>query len=270
MSEPLLSALIRCRDEERGIGRLIDALRAQTISNEIEIVVVDAGSRDGTLVEVRRRGLKPIEIGVDEFSYGRALNIAAAVARAPLCVAISAHALPPDEHWAARVVAAFEDERIACACGERVAPALRPLNGPLLQDLAHAEHHPFYGYSNSAGGFRRDLWARRPFDERLAASEDKEWAWYWLREGLLVRLDPALAVYHSHLDEGPLRTFRRTRGDVAAIRRFRVLDPLPLRDVIAEWWYGPHLHRSTLRARLDPRRMALLAGKYVGLQKYER
>ena len=54
MSRPQLSALIRCRDEVRGIGPLIDALRDQTISDSIEIVVVDSGSRDGTLEEVRR------------------------------------------------------------------------------------------------------------------------------------------------------------------------------------------------------------------------
>ena len=54
------------------------------------------------------------------------------------------------------------------------------------------------------------------FDEALGPGEDKEWAWHWLCEGLCVRLDPALAVHHSHADEGPLPTFRRTRGDVSS------------------------------------------------------
>lgn len=266
MSAPLLSALIRCRDERRGIGRLIDALRGQTVAGRLEIVVIDSGSRDGSLEEARRRAVEPLEIAPASFSYGRALNLAAGAAAAPLCVAISAHTLPPDPGWAARMVAAFEDPRVACAFGERVGPDLRPLAGPLLQDRAHAERHPFYGYSNSAGGFRRELWRARPFDEELAASEDKEWAWHWLGEGWLVRLDPALAVEHSHRDEGPLRTFRRARGDFAAQRRFREVEPPPLRALLAEWWRGPHAHSSALRARLDPRRLAMLAGKYAGLR----
>jgi glycosyltransferase involved in cell wall biosynthesis len=257
---------VRCRDEVRGIGPLIDALRQQTLSNSIEIVIVDSGSQDGTVEEVRRRGLEPLCIPPEEFTYGRALNLAAARASAPLCVAISGHARPLDAGWASRMVAAFDDPRVACAFGETVEPDLRPLSGPLLQDLRHAEAHPFYGYSNSSGGFRRELWEQRPFDEELAASEDREWAWYWLRQGWLVRLDPALAVHHSHADEGPWRTFARARGNRAATRRFREVDPLPLRAVIAEWWSGPHLHRSNLRARLDPRRMAQLAGKYAGLR----
>jgi rhamnosyltransferase len=267
VAEPRLTALIRCRDEERGIGGLIDALRAQTMADSIEIVVIDSGSRDGTLAHVRRRGIEPLEIGADEFTYGRALNLAAAEARAPLCLSISAHVRLLDEGWAARVVGAFDDQRVACAYGPRRQPrGLEPLREPLLQDLANAQAHPLWGYSNSSGAFRRELWERRPFDEQLEYDEDLEWAWHWLHRGWLVRLDPALAVHHSHADEGPVRTFRRWRTAAAAVHQFREVDPLPLRPVLSEWWRGPHLHRSNWRARLDPRRMAALAGRYVGLR----
>jgi rhamnosyltransferase len=267
VADPRLSALIRCRDEERGIGPLIDTLRAQTIADSLQIVVIDSGSRDGTLEHVRRRGIEPLQIGSAEFTYGRALNRAAAQASAPLCLALSAHVRLLDAGWAERVVAAFDDERVACAYGPRREPrGLQPLQGPLLQDLAHAQAHPLWGYSNSSGAFRRELWERRGFDEQLGADEDLEWAWHWLHEGWLVRLDPSLAVEHSHADEGPARIFRRRRAEAAAVHRFREVEPLPLSAVLGEWWRGPHLHRSDLRARLDPRRMAALAGKYVGLR----
>jgi rhamnosyltransferase len=265
--EPRLTALIRCRDEERGIGALIDTLRAQTLAASLEIVVIDSGSRDGTVAEVRRRGIEPLRISPDEFTYGRSLNLAAAAASAPICLSISAHARPLDQGWAARLVSAFDDARVACAYGPWREPfGLRPLRTPLLQDLEHAQAHPLWGYSNSSGAFRRELWVRRRFDERLRADEDLEWAWYWLRRGWLVRLDPALAVHHSHADEGPVRTFRRRRAEAAAVRQFRDVDPLPLGPVLREWWRGPHLHRSNVRARLDPRRIAALAGRYAGLR----
>lgn len=267
MAEPRLSALIRCRDEERGIGRLLDMLRAQTIGDEIEIVVIDSGSRDGTLDEVCRRGLEPLRIRPSEFTYGRALNLAAATASAPICLSISAHVRILDDAWAARLVRAFDDPRVACAYGPSMEPRrLRPLPEALLQDLPHARAHPLWGYSNSSGAFRRALWQERPFDEHLKADEDLEWAWHWLHRGWLVLLDPALAVHHSHADEGPVRTFRRRRAEAAAVHRFREVDPLPARAVLSEWWWGPHLHRSDLRARLDPRRLAALAGKYTGLR----
>jgi glycosyltransferase involved in cell wall biosynthesis len=267
VTNPRLTALIRCRDEERVIGRLIDALRAQTIAEAIQIVVIDSGSRDGTVDDVRRRGLEPLQIRREEFTYGRALNLAATEAQAPLCLSISAHVRLLDGGWAARVVEAFDDRRVACAYGPRREPqGLRPLTAPLLQDVAHAGAHPLWGYSNSSGAFRHELWQRRPFDERLVADEDLEWAWYWLREGWLVRLDPDLAVDHSHADESPVHAFRRRRAEAAAVHQFREVDPLPLRPVLSEWWRGPHLHRSNLRARLDPRRIAALAGRYAGLR----
>ena len=59
MSGPRLSALVRCRDEVQGVGALLDALRAQTISESMEIVVIDSGSRDGSVDEVRKRGIEP-------------------------------------------------------------------------------------------------------------------------------------------------------------------------------------------------------------------
>lgn len=267
MTDPRLTALIRCRDEERRIGPLIDSLRSQTIAEAIQIVVIDSGSRDGTVDEVRRRGLEPLQIRAEEFTYGRALNLAAAKAAAPICLSLSAHVRLLDDAWADRVWRAFDQDRVACAYGPKREPeGLRPLAGPIMQDVALAERQPLWGYSNSSGAFRRDLWQQRPFDETLPADEDLEWAWYWLQRGWLVLLDPALAVHHSHADESPLRTFRRRRAEASAVLRFREVDPVPLGAALSEWWRGPHLHRSNLRARLDPKRMAALAGRYTGLR----
>jgi len=41
---------------------------------------------------------------------------------------------------------------------------------------------------------------------------------------------------------------------------------VPARAAMREWWLGPHAHTSPLRARLDPRRAAMLAGKWAALR----
>src|SRR3954471_19042121 len=109
--KPLASIVIRTKDEAASIGRLLDILRGQTIADRLELIVVDSGSTDGTVDIVRDHGVEPIEIPAASFTFGGALNTGCEAACGPLIVALSAHAFPADERWAARMVAAFDDER---------------------------------------------------------------------------------------------------------------------------------------------------------------
>ena len=259
-----VSVVIRARDEAGAIGAVLDRLAEQTLVPEI--VVVDSGSTDGTLEEVRRRpAVRLLQLAADEFTFGRALNLGAAAAGAPVIVALSAHALPPDAGWIARMAAWFEDPAVACAFGETVDPAFVPLPGPFRQDAAHARLHPHWGYGNGAGGFRAAWWRERPFREDLPGAEDREWAIAVLaaRDAVCV-LDPALAVAHDH-SRDPLRVaFERYRREARGFAMFLDLPPYGVRDLVTEWWTDQGGHRSRARARLDPRRMARLAGKWRG------
>ena len=259
-----VSVVIRARDEAAEIGGVLDRLAEQT---EVpEVIVVDSGSRDGTLDEVRRRpAVRLIEMPAAKFTFGRALNLGAAAATAPVIVALSAHAMPPDREWVARMATWFEDPSVACAFGERVDPAFRRLDGPFRQDAAHARAHPFWGYGNGSGGFRADLWRARPFREDLPGAEDREWAIAVLEaHDAVCVLDPALAVDHDH-SRDPLRVaFERYRREARGFSMFLDLPPYGVRDLVAEWWGDQGGHRSRARARLDPRRMARLAGKWRG------
>ena len=145
--------------------------------------MVDSGSRDGTVEIARAAGAAVIEIPAESFTYGGSLNTGSAQARAPLIVALSAHAFPPDEHWLERLRRPFSDERVACACGYPKGPDGDPLTGRVVQDLDMARANPFWGYSNSSGAFRAELWRERPFREDMPGTEDKEWAWHWLQQG---------------------------------------------------------------------------------------
>jgi rhamnosyltransferase len=261
---PLASVVIRSKDEAPAIGRLIDLLRTQTIASRLELIVVDSGSTDGTVDIVRARGIAPIEIPAASFTFGGALNAGCKLATAPLIVALSAHAFPRDERWAARMVAAFDDERVACACGDDRAPDGSPLRGAVLQDAGHARRHPFWGYSNAAGAFRADLWRQRHWRVDMPGTEDKEWAWVWLERGWLVRVDPALGVDHDHSHD-PLRsTYVRARREWVGYAMYLDLPPFPLRAALRRWWAERDGHETSARARLSPWRAARLAGEWAG------
>lgn len=244
------SVVIRVRDEADALRRLRVVLARQTEPHEV-IVVRDGRSRDA----------EPADVVADPFSFGGALNLGAERASAEVVVALSAHALPRDDAWLGRMIAAFEDPAVACAFGPSHDWSGAPLRAPVRQDAVLALKHPRWGYSNGAGAFRRSLWARRPFRDDMPGSEDREWALWALQGGFAALLDPALAVDHDHSRDGIVDSFRRyereARGDAMFL-------PLPPHRPLHEWWTDQGWHRSKARARLDPRRAARLAGTWWG------
>jgi rhamnosyltransferase len=258
--------IVRARDEAASIGRCLELLGGQS-RPPAEVIVVDNESSDATAAIARAAGARVLTIGREQFSFGRALNLGAAAATGELFVALSAHAFPRDSGWLSRLAAALVSRGdIACACGERYRPDGSALPGPVRVGAADAERWPQWGYSNAAGGFRAELWRRRPFREDLPACEDKEWAQYWLREAdLACLLDPALLVDHDHTHDPLREIFRRARREAGAYPMF--LEDPPSSSVAAtlrEWWSDTRFYTHPWRARLSHRRAARLAGAFVG------
>ncbi|MCW2991405.1 MAG: glycosyl transferase family 2 [Solirubrobacterales bacterium] len=260
---PTASIVVRARDEAAEIGAVLDRLAEQTLRGA-EVIVVDSGSVDGTPDIARGRGARVIEIPAASFTFGGALNTGCAAASGEVCVALSAHALPPDDGWLGRIVGACAEEGVACASGDRYDLDGRPLDGRVHQDAAMARRQPLWGYSNAAGAFRRELWEQRPFRADLPGAEDKEWAWGWLRQGWTHVIGSDLVVEHDHTHDPVRDVYARARREWAGFAMFLELGPYPLRALAREWWSDLGTYRSPLRARLSHRRAARLLGAYAG------
>jgi glycosyltransferase involved in cell wall biosynthesis len=258
------SVIIRAKDEEAGIGRTLELLHAQTVADEIEIIVVDSGSSDRTVEIARAAGATVVEIPASSFTFGGSLNRGCAHATAPLAVALSAHAFPPDERWLARLIAVFDDEGVACASGDDYGPDGRPLKQRVAQDVALAERNPGWGYSNAAGAFRLDLWRLRAFRPDMPGTEDKEWAWWWLRHGFLHVVDPGLQTVHDHSKDSLRDQYARSKREWTGFGMYLELAPYGIRELLSEWWSDQATYRSPSRARLSHRRAARLLGAYAG------
>jgi rhamnosyltransferase len=257
------SVLIRAKDEARDIGRTLEICASQTV--DAELIVVDSGSTDETVAIARRAGARVIEIPASAFTYGYALNVGCEAATADVVVALSAHAFPPDERWLERMLAWFEDPAVACVYGEPLGPDGARLDGSRVQDRELAERFPYWGYSNSAGGFRRELWEQRPFREDMPFTEDKEWAWFWLMEGRTCVMDPSLEVDHSTHSDDPLPVvYSRKRKEWEGFAMYLPVERSSLGATLVHWWRETDVWPSHFRARLSPRRAAELAGRYVG------
>jgi len=268
--EPRLSTIIRARDEDAAIGRCLELIaRQRTGDRGVEVIVVDSGSRDGTIEIARSHGAHVLTIAREEFSFGRALNAGAAAARGELLVALSAHAFPLDDRWLERLAEALADPRVACASGDRYGPDGGPVTGRVEQEISLASAYPRWGYSNAGGAFRASLWRQRPFREDLPGCEDLEWSRYWLERGYRCVIDSALVVEHDHTHDSLPEIYRRARREAEGLAMFAD-GGAPERGLIAEWWSDTRFYSSPLRARLSHRRAARLLGERTGRRRARR
>jgi rSAM/selenodomain-associated transferase 2 len=93
MTPPLIAVIVPVLDEEAALPDLLDHLPQRP---EVEVIVVDGGSRDGTLAVARSHPLGP-RVVVERGGRARQLNLGAAAARASLLCFLHADSrLPPD------------------------------------------------------------------------------------------------------------------------------------------------------------------------------
>ena len=228
-----VSVVIRAKDEAASIGRTLEILRAQTI--ESEVIVVDSGSTDGTGEIAREHGASVIWIPAESFTFGGALNTGTEAATAPIVVALSAHAFPKHERWLEAMVDAFDHPKVACAVGGERHPSGGMIGARLEQDAELVRRYPWSGYSNAAGGFRRELWEQYRFRPDMPGTEDKEWAWHWLQRGYVCVIAPELKVDHDHTKDPLRETWVRARREWIGYGMYMELEPYPLREALRDF-----------------------------------
>ena len=251
---PLVSVVVRAKDEADAIGRTLDLVNEQTV--ESQLIVVDSGSTDGTAEIARERGAEVLWIPAEEFTFGGSLNLGTEHATAPVVVALSAHAYPRDERWLERMLDAFEDPKVACAVGAEFGPGGEQIVGRLRQDAELARSNPVVGYSNASGGYRRELWEDYRFRPDMPGTEDKEWSWHWLQRGYVCVLAPDLTVDHDHTKD-PLRdTWVRARREWTGYGMYIDLPRYPVREALRDWRRGARQYRHPLNILREGVRVA--------------
>ena len=191
---PEVSIVIRCRDEARDLGPVLEAVLAQERAPAAEVVALDSGSRDGTLALLARY---PVRVDhLERFTYGAALNRGAALARGALLVYLSAHCPPLGRDWLARLVGPFADPQVIATFGRQVpVPGVNPIEALTTNRNFPPAPPPGVLFSTANGAIRRTAVLARPFDEEIAIAEDHLWA-----RGVAERIVyvPEAVVAHSH------------------------------------------------------------------------
>lgn len=217
----MISVVIPVKNGGADLVRCLDAIARQHVDEEVEVVVVDSGSTDGSGEVARTSGARVHSISPSAFGHGRTRNLGAGLARGEILVFTTQDAFAADENWLARLVEALSREQVAGVYGRQLPhdDASPPeqffldfLYGPesRIQRLDASGEPSFEEtlFSNVNSAIPRRIWEEFPFADDLVMSEDQEWSRRVLRAGYALVYEPDAAVFHSH-SYSLLSAFRR-------------------------------------------------------------
>jgi rhamnosyltransferase len=283
----VISVLIPVKDGGSDLVRCLEAIAAQKVDDQVEVVVVDSGSSDGSPDRAREFGAEVHEIPASDFVHGATRNLAAQLSRGEVLVFTTQDAVPADDHWLDRLVRALEGDGVVGAYGRQLPheDATPPEQffldfmygaSPRIQRLGGIEELSFEQtlFSNVNSAIPRRVWEANPFRDNVTMSEDQEWSRRMLLAGQTIVYEPGAAVRHSHAyslraafrrfyDSGASADRSYVAGDASRAALRRALRRYAAGELLWLWRTG--------RRRWIPYaavyELAKLAGLLLGLRK---
>jgi glycosyltransferase involved in cell wall biosynthesis len=278
----LISVLIPVKNGGAELERCLQAIARQDVDDDVEVIVVDSGSSDGSRDIARAHGARVEEIKPSEFGHGRTRNLAARLAGGEILVFTSQDAVAANDAWLRRLVAPLADPDVGGVYGrqlphdEATPPEryfLEFLYGPTprvqrIDDLEQLTYERTL-FSNVNSAMRRSTWAEHPFEDDVVMSEDQEWSRRVLLAGFAIVYAPEAAVRHSHayslraafrrfFDSGASADRSYVAGDVSRTALRNAAVRYAVGEVVWLWRSG--------RRRWIPYAGAYELAKFAGLQ----
>lgn len=232
----LASIVIRTLNESRHLDDLLAAIsQQQTPTLDVEVVLVDSGSTDGTLEIAKKHGCHIHHIQRKAFSFGRSLNLGCAKSRGDILVFISGHCVPAGTNWLEELCRPIADGRVAYTYGRQIGDD----DNNFSERRIFAKYFPaesaipqagFY-CNNANSALRRSAWEQFPFNEELTGLEDMELARRLVEAGERIGYVAEACVFHHH-DEDWATVRRRFEREALALQRIMPEVHVSRRDVV--------------------------------------
>jgi len=218
----IASIIIVTKNQKHFLEKTIPTLLNQKIKDQFEIIVVDSGSTDGAREYIEKiNKIKLIKISPQGFKFANAFNTNAKEAKGKYLVRLSGDCVPQGDQWLSEIVKSFEDESVGGVFGKYILSGKKGYTYPNFWSASRfpkrktrysVKPYPFMGVGffnltpdrkvyEFAGGccaVRKDIWEKRPFNERLLAGEDAEYSWFLHLIGYDVLYSPKIEVLHEH------------------------------------------------------------------------
>lgn len=237
---PVASVVIPVKNAVSIIGQVLDAVTTQITPWPYEIIVIDSGSKDGTLeVIAGYPSVRVIQIPPSEFGHGRTRNLGIAETSGDYVAFLTHDAIPNDPYWLTNLVRPMETQpSIAGVFGRHIAhdgakpcvtrdlqlhfEGLRTFGEVLrIDDGERYQRDPGYRqvlhfYSDNNSCMRKSVWRDIPYPD-VNYAEDQLWAKMIIERGHSKGYAHDAVVRHSH-DYGVIETFRRSFDESSALK----------------------------------------------------
>jgi len=219
----LISIVIRTLNEARHLPALFAGIaRQRTPDLEVEVVVVDSGSTDGTKEIAAANNARIVTIQKSEFTFGRSLNMGCEAARGDILVFVSGHCIPCGENWLADLVAPIRDGVATYTYGRQVGNGDSKFSECQLfkkyfPESSRIPQEDFF-VNNANSAIAKAAWERFRFDEALTGLEDMELGKRIMLHGHKLAYCADAAVYHLH-EESWRQVKRRYEREAIALQK---------------------------------------------------
>jgi rhamnosyltransferase len=215
---PFISIVRVVKNDYQNLIHSIPLILKQDVSLAYEIIVIDSGSRDGSVEFIKRMSkiddrLSLYEIPSEEFHHARTRNLGISLSRSDIVVCLNGDAIPCDEHWLNNIVLPVINggpERIAASYGKQIPRndvdicnycrmTFNYHNNNKIKDIhTNLSKSELYFFSSVNCCINTKMISPPVFNEKFPVYEDVTLSYKIISNGMRIAYCPDAAVIHSH------------------------------------------------------------------------
>lgn len=223
LSKIRYSIIIRTLNEEKHLADLLRSILIQkSLSGGVEVVIVDSGSTDRTVIIAKEFNCRIIYIRKEDFSFGRSLNVGCSEANGEYLVITSGHCVPQNEHWLSELCKPLDVGQADYSYGKQIGGIHTKLSEHRIFDkyytnTSRIQKKDFF-CNNANSAITKATWQKYRFDEALTGLEDMDLGKKLIEDGGTIAYVAEAPVYHYHY-ESLAQVSRRFEREAIALRQ---------------------------------------------------
>lgn len=219
----LVSVVIRTLNEEKYLEQLLAAIKSQDREDfNIEIVIIDSGSTDKTVLIANKFQARITYINKSDFTFGRSLNYGSDFAQGDILVYVSGHCIPTNRNWIKNIIKPIRNNIAGYVYGcQRGKDSTKYSETKIFEkyfpDQSKLPQKDFF-CNNANSAIDRKVWTQYKFNEEITGLEDMDLAKRYFLNGGKIAYSAEACVYHIH-DESFAQTKNRYEREAFALKK---------------------------------------------------